>query len=184
MHFDDRQRDDVSLRRQRGVSLVETLFAVVVLMVGFLALTQTAISSQSLKNSADEGQRVHAAMQQVCSEVRAVAHGFAGQDDWAAQVAAAFSPGGSRGDRFAVVGLQPVSGQSSVGSIQVVVDETATDAALGVVAGMPRDLDGDGAVASSNATATARLLPVVVTLEWVVPAGTRSVRKVLFVARS
>ena len=71
-----------------------------------------------------------------------------------------------------------------MGSIQVVVDETATDAALGVVAGMPRDLDGDGAAVSSDVTGAARLLPIIITLEWVVPAGTRSLQRVLFVARS
>jgi hypothetical protein len=65
-----------------------------------------------------------------------------------------------------VVGLEPVAGAAGVLTIDVVTDETASDAALGTLLGLPRDLDGDGDATSVDATATAKLLPVVVRVRW------------------
>jgi len=163
---------------------VETLLAVTILLVGFLALTQTVVSTQSLKSSSDMGQRLHAAVRRVAEEVRVVARGLRDEDDWSAAVVAAFSTGGSHGDSFAVPGLTPPVGMAAVGRIEVVVDETQTDAALGAPIGMPMDLDGDGAALTSDVTSNAQILPVVVSLTWRAPAGERRHRHVILVSRN
>jgi hypothetical protein len=46
--------------------------------------------------------------------------------------------------------------------VRVVLDETLTDAELGMALGMPRDLDGDGLQETTDVSATAQLLPIVV----------------------
>ena len=92
---------------------------------------------------------------------------------WSNAVTAALAPGGAIGNTFTVRGLTLPAGAATVGTIQVVTDETATDAALGTRLGLPRDLDGDGVVLSNNVSATARLLPVILQVNWTGESGTR-----------
>jgi hypothetical protein len=86
--------------------------------------------------------------------------------NWGQEFTAAVAGGGMLGSTFDIRGLNLQAGQISVGTIQVIVDETATDAALGFELGMPRDLNGDGAADNTDVSANARILPVVVTASW------------------
>ncbi len=80
-------------------------------------------------------------------------------------------PGGGLSDTFNIQGLTAREGQPSVGTIQVITDETRTDADLGFELGMPRDLDGDGAIDNADVRMTARVLPIAVRARWTGVSG-------------
>jgi hypothetical protein len=82
---------------------------------------------------------------------------------------------------FQVEGLNPVPGQATVGTVRLVTDETATDTALGVELGMPRDLDGDGLATNVAVTTTARLLPVVFEVRWGSPWGEQRIMQGMWI---
>jgi hypothetical protein len=60
---------------------------------------------------------------------------------------------------------EPATGVPN-GSIQIVLDETESDADLGLELGLPRDLNGDGDADDADVEGTARILPVLLTLRW------------------
>ncbi len=65
-----------------------------------------------------------------------------------------------------MVGLTPLEDGESVGTIQLITDETVTDAALGFQVGMPRNLNGDSDALDTDVGLNARILPVLLTVEW------------------
>lgn len=152
---------------EAGISLLEVLIAVAVMTLGFLALAQTLITTHSLRQNSDDRRALFSAFRIVGEEIRGVSEqAREAGGAWSQAVVAALQPGGLLGNVFDVRGLEPPAGRANVGSIRVVLDETATDADLGVPLGMPRDLDGDGRADVTDVSTDASMLPVVVTMSW------------------
>jgi hypothetical protein len=144
-------------------SLLEISVGVAILAVGALAVTSTGLASSRLEREDAEHTLARHAAFEAANEVAAAAATFASdRATWAARVSERCASREAR----PVVGLEPVAGAAGVLTIDVVTDETASDAALGTLLGLPRDLDGDGDATSVDATATAKLLPVVVRVRW------------------
>ncbi len=80
-----------------------------------------------------------------------------------------WGPAGTQGETFVVPGLESAV---PAGRVRVIIDETVTDTDLGMEFGMPRDLDGNGLATSTNVSATAMALPVIVEVRWGAPGAT------------
>ena len=170
--------------REAGFTLLEVVVTVAVLMIGLMAMSSTSVVVDSLRKSSGDRATAQAAMQYIIADLRATAH--AADDDpanWADEVLAAFGPGGVPGEQIDVEGLQPWAGQPSVATVQIVTDETTTDAALGVAAGMPRDLEGDGAATDVDVRGSAALLPAIVRIRWTGEKGDQQLTEVVYLLR-
>jgi hypothetical protein len=96
---------------------------------------------------------------------------FLDPDTWSQNVVGMFGPVGTVGPAFDVDLLNAPSPGVLPGSIRIVVDETTTDAALGMELGMPRDLNGDGDAADTDVSGTACILPVTLSIDWSSASG-------------
>jgi hypothetical protein len=144
-------------------SLLEVSVGVAILAVGALAVTSTGLASSRLEREDAEHALARRAALEVASEVATAAAVLA--DDrisWARRLPERFESNIAR----PVVGLEPIGSAPGVLTIDVVTDETASDAALGTLIGLPRDLDGDGRATSFDVASSAKLLPVVVRVRW------------------
>ena len=155
-----------------------------VLLVGLLAMTSTSVVVNSLRRSASDHQAAQAAMQAIVEDLHAAARS-ADSDaaNWAGDILAIYGPGGTPGATFPVQGLDPWTGETDIATVQLVTDETSTDAGLDVAAGMPRDLNGDGNVTETNTVGTAALLPAVVRVRWRGAAGQQELTQVVYLLR-
>ncbi len=157
-----------------GFTLLETMIGISVLMVGLLALTSTSFVAHTLSDSDTDRRAAGAALSSVIEDITATANRPPeGENSWAETMVAAYGAGGDPGPTFDVPGLTPWQGLASVGSIEIVTDETLEDAELEVELGMPRDLDNDAVVGDTDVSSTATLLPVIVRLQWTGRAGDR-----------
>lgn len=155
-----------------------------VLLIGLLAMTSTSVVVNSLRRSASDHQRAQAALQAIVEDLHATAREASDDPaEWTNDILAVYGVGGTPGNAFAIDGLEPWNGNPTVATVTVVSDETATDAALGVAAGMPRDLDGDGAATNTNVAGTASLLPAIVRLQWQGNAGQQQLSQVVYLLR-
>ena len=163
---------------RRGAALLETLFGVMVLMVGLGAGVLALLSAMSLARAARE--RSHA-LQGAESAVEAL------MSENFREVFARYNAtnlddpdpltGPSPGDRFDVEGLTPVAGEPSVGRILFPSDDASLfedvfDDALG----MPRDLTLDGTIDDQDHAADYRILPAIVSVRWRGVLGEEEVR--------
>lgn len=85
--------------------------------------------------------------------------------------------GTAPGAGFAVAGLSPPDGEEFVG--RVVFPGDGNDLKENVdmpLLGMPRDLDGDGAIGEADVSGSYRILPVEVHMRWKSLAGPREMR--------
>jgi prepilin-type N-terminal cleavage/methylation domain-containing protein len=158
-------------RRERGFSLLEVLLAVIALsLVGGSAVRSVLLSA----GARDSAERLAAATE-----------GARGMADRVAatpidELVTRFGKDGLEGPTFEVSGLPG----ASQGTISIITNELSKDAYNGVAIGMPRDLDGDGVVASMDVTLTARLLPVVIAVTWGTPGRSqRTYRLPVIVSR-
>lgn len=169
-------------RRTAGFSLVELAIFAVLLSVGLMTLTTTALTVNSLRIVNREQQLANAALDSLVEEVRGFASTAREADpSWVAAMVARFGPGGALGGGIEVRGLTPPEGEPFAGTVTLVTDETATDAEVGVQLALPRDLDNDGAVDNDDVSATARILPVVARVRWTGRGGTQEVRQGFYV---
>lgn len=160
-----------------GFTLAETALAMVILLVALLSMSAATLRMHTLRRQNRERVMATNAMRSIGERIRAVAEESLGDPTtWSQNVVAALQPGGEIGDVFNVGELRPVRGAQSVGSVTVVVDETSTDAALGIEMGLPRDLDGDGIASNTDVSASARLLPIIVETEWLGVSGEITLR--------
>lgn len=167
-----------------GFTLIEVLVTASVLLIGLLAMTSTSVVVNSLRRSAGDRSIAQAALQAIVEDLHASAsEADSDAANWANDILADYGPGGTPGDAFAVPGLDPWEGETDVATVQIVLDETATDAVLGVAAGMPRDLDGDGNVNATNVSGDASLLPVIVRLRWRGETGQQQLQQVVYLLR-
>ena len=169
-------------RARRGFTLIEVAFAITVLLVALMSLSAASLSMHSLRRQNRERAVAQNAVRTVAENVHSVARKEIGQPgSWAQNVVGSLCPHGMLQASFDVPGLNPQDGDAHVGTMTFVADETATDASLGVQLGMPRDLDGDGIVGSTNVLATGRILPVVVRIRWQGVRGNVQIVHPLFV---
>jgi Tfp pilus assembly protein PilV len=157
-----------------GFSLVEVMIATCVLTIGLLALSSTSVVIHSLDRADEARSSAASAMQRVIERTKALsARSAVDPADWSTVMTMALRPAGTIGDIFDVQGLDPWRANPNVGSVQVIVDETVTDADLGVTLGMPRDLNGDGDASDIDVSGEATLLPVIVRVRWGGAGGDR-----------
>lgn len=164
--------------RSSGFTLIEVALAVIVLLVGLVALSASAVRVQGLARAARERMAAQNALRAKAEEIRSISRaGLSDPLGWGIHVSNAAAGLAT----FGVEGLTTVVGQPSVGKVTLITDETATDATLGVELGMPRDLDGDGLATNTAVTNTARLLPVVLEVRWNSPWGEQRITQGLWI---
>lgn len=153
-------------RARRGFTLIELAIATSILMIGLVSVLSASSRMHSLRLSNRERTLAQNAMRSMAERMHATSHGFTDDPNtWAAELLAAYAPGGALGDTFSIEGLTPVDEQPQ-GSLWIGQDETQSDDDLGVELGLPRDLNGDGDASDDDVSEGARLLPVVLTLSW------------------
>ncbi len=165
-------------KRRRGFTLVEVSFAIAVIVVAVSGLLGTLVGSSALGRVARETSLAQQAARQQLELLQGApfpeifaAFNASADDDAGISVAA---PGAN----FAVPGLSLVPGDAACGAVEFPVVDNAgalqlredfVDDALG----MPRDLDGDGAVDALDHSGDYRLLPVRVRVRWQGVSGVR-----------
>jgi prepilin-type N-terminal cleavage/methylation domain-containing protein len=165
---------------QHGFTLVELLVAATVFTVVAGAVINAIIASTALNRTNRESVLAMEAASSIVETLKAAQldEVFARFDASAGNDPVA---GVSPGAAFEVAGLEPQSADADgfVGGISFPGDgatlrEDAVDADLG----MPRDLDGDGAIDALDHSGDYRLLPVRVTVRWTGKTGARSLELV------
>lgn len=164
-------------RAQRGLTLIEILCAISVLMISVLgfaqAITASARNTQATKERTLAMQGARRMLEEI--EANVFAEAFWRYNDFATDDPA--GAGTAQGSRFAVPGLNVQQGDADGFVGEVVfptrpglpgsLREDVTDAKLG----MPRDLNGDGIIDTANHGGNYRLLPVLVRVRWRGAAG-------------
>ena len=187
-----RRRSRIGRRAQDGFTMVEVGLAITVLVVAVMAMSASTFRMHTLRRQNREITLAQNAARTIAEQVQALSYEYVtnapdlavpdpDRELWGQFVVDALTDGvGEIGSTFAVRELNVQEGQATVGSIQVVTNETVTDGALGVDLGMPRDLNGDGLADNGDVLATQavrppRLLPVVVTVAWRGVNGNRQI---------
>ncbi|MEX1024404.1 MAG: hypothetical protein WD226_04940 [Planctomycetota bacterium] len=180
-HRDPVQR---GTRAPRGVTLVEVAILMALLSFGLLALTTTSQALGAYRLAQDEesaaGEAIAAKVREVSSVAASARIGAA---NWSEATTSRFAHGEARQQSFRVPGLMPWDGESAVGSVRAIVDETLTDDEIGAALGMPQDLDSDGAIENTDVSASADLLPFVVRVRWQGPGGRRELSHAFYATR-
>lgn len=171
-------------RARRGFTLVELAIAMSMLMIGLVSAASATMRMQHLRKHNREHVVAQNALRSMGERIHAQAYrdSLDHPEAWAQNVLLAFGPDGTLKGVFDVDFLNPPSEDKELpGTIQVVVDETTTDAALGMDLGMPRDLNGDGDASDTDVSADACLLPVVLRIEWKGQQGLQEISHGFFV---
>jgi type II secretory pathway pseudopilin PulG len=155
-------------RARRGFTLIELTIAMSMLMIAMVSAASTTMRMHSLRKQNREHIVAQNALRSMAERIHAQSYRFSflDPDTWSENVLATFGPGGTAGSAFDVDLLNPPSVGVLPGSLRIVIDETTTDAALGMELGMPRDLNGDGDALDTDVTDSACILPVTLTIEW------------------
>jgi prepilin-type N-terminal cleavage/methylation domain-containing protein len=164
--------------RRRGFTLVEVAFAIAVIVVAVSGLLGALVGSSALGRVARETALAQQAARQQLELVLSAP--FA--ETFAAFNASADDDGGlsvaAPGATFAVPGLSLAPGDAACGAIEFPTVDNAgvlqlREDVVDTPLGMPRDLDGDGAVDATDHSADYRLLPVRVRVRWQGVSGVR-----------
>jgi type II secretory pathway pseudopilin PulG len=164
-------------RGRAGFSMIETSIAAAVLTIAVCGLSGSVVSAVALnrvnRETALAEAAVRAAMEQVSGaqfeEAYARFNANAGDNPaLGASPGATFDVAGLRGDGGALPGTIVFPTIDDGGGPEL--REDTDDPALG----MPRDLNGDGAVDAANHAGNYRVLPVRVTVTWRGVSGVRS----------
>ncbi|QDU84129.1 hypothetical protein Pla163_12330 [Planctomycetes bacterium Pla163] len=150
-----------------ALTLLEATVGVSILAVGVLAITSTALATDRIELEATDHDRARAAVTAVAERVRDTARevgvwATTTEGSWASELIERLEATST----VPVADLVPWPAASGVVTIRPITDETVTDSELGVFVGMPRDLDLDGAIDANDVSASAVLLPVLVTARW------------------
>jgi type II secretory pathway pseudopilin PulG len=166
-----------------GFTLAELALAMTMLIVALISISAATLRSHSLRRQNRERTLAHNAIRSTAERIHSLAYTTVETtpSTWVQDLLARYGPGGTIGNAFDVEGLNPVGANGRVGSIQIVTDETQTDAALGAELGMPRDLNGDGDANDNVAGGTARLLPVVITVTYRAATGSVTMNHAFYV---
>ena len=170
-------------RARRGLTLVEILVAIALLLFGLMGFTHSILRAVTTNESTRESALAGEAARQMLETLQ----GATFKDTFALYNAnPADDPGvagSAPGSGFAVPGLEPADGDAD-GMVGEIIFP-ASDAAPGVLRedlanaalGMPRDLNCDDAIDADNHADDYRLLPVIVRLTW---QGSSGVTRVEF----
>jgi len=155
-------------RARRGFTLIELTIAMSMLMIAMVSAASTTMRMHSLRKQNRDRIVVQNAMRSMGERIQAQSYraSFLDPDTWSAKMLATYGAGGTVGSTFEVDLLNEPGPGVLPGSIRIVTDETATDAALGMELGMPRDLNGDGDALDTDVTGTACILPVTLDIQW------------------
>jgi len=165
---DGRGAGRVKKQSRSGFTLVELSLAMTILVVALVSISAATLRSHALRRQNREHTLAYGAIRSISERI----HSFSyitvenSPDTWVQDVLATYGPGGVVGNTFDIEGLNPVGANASVGSITFVTDETLSDADVGAELGLPRDLNGDLDATDNDVTGDARILPVVVTLNY------------------
>jgi type II secretory pathway pseudopilin PulG len=150
-----------------GFTLVEIGLAMTILLVALMAMGASTLRMSSLRRQNRERAIAQNAIRALSEQIHATSDRIRRSGgEWSEELIAALAADGTLGNTFPIQSLNPQEGLPAVGSIQVVIDETLTDAELGFELGLPRDLDGDGVIDNTDVSQTARILPIVVRAQW------------------
>ena len=165
-----------------GFSLFEVMIAMAIIALAFLAL-MTALTTGMREDVVTKEQLL--AMQSARATVEVMRNTTFSEiyKRYNSVTTDDPSTGSSPGSTFTITGLTPATGYATVGRIEFpeianALREDVTDTELG----MPRDLDGNGAVGATSVSTTYRLLPVRIVIQWKVPNGSSTVKIVTFLA--
>lgn len=166
-----------SRRVKGGFTLIELAIAMSILMIGLISAAAATMRMHELRRQNRERIAAQNAVRSIGERIHAQAYRFSDDPDtWGTNLTTVFGPGGTFGDEFAVPLLTSTNpGTTNAGIIQIITDETTTDAALGFELGLPRDLNGDGDADDTDVTLDARILPVLVSVNWRSQSGASSV---------
>jgi type II secretory pathway pseudopilin PulG len=172
-------------RARDGFTIIELMLVIAVLMVALLLLSQSLGAAMRLTNSnretalaADGAQEMLEILQGVEDFSQLFALYNANVDDDPGL------PGSAPGSNFAVRGLDPVPGDvdgfvgeilfpAEFGVADLELHEFILDQELSDDLGLPRDLNGDGALDGDDHSGDYQLLPVSVRLRWTGATGVR-----------
>ena len=165
-----------SVNRRCGFTLVELALAMTMLVVALVSISAATLRTHSLRQQNRERTLAQNAIRSVAERIHSFSYQTAAENPafWVQDLIGRYGPGGVVGDTFDIEGLNPVGAAGRVGRIQIITDETATDAALGVDLGLPRDLNGDLDAVDGDVSLDARILPVIITVDYQVSSGVRS----------
>jgi len=168
-----RQQESHRTRGDAGLSLLELMISMGVFAMVLLLIMASVVVTEEVRRFASEKDMARESMENELARLQSL--GFQGIIDEVAALGAGMTVA------FAVPGLD--RGAIPSGQVDILLNETVTDADLGMELGMPRDLDGDGFVDNIDTSATATLLPLVATVTWTGVAGTNSLRTVIVMHR-
>jgi type II secretory pathway pseudopilin PulG len=164
-------------RRQRGnrggFTLAELALAMTMLIVALVSISAATLRTHSLRRQNRERTLANTAIRSIAERIHALAYVTAEQNpgNWAPSILAVYGPGGTIGSTFDVIELNPTNAGGQVGLINIITDETTTDAIEGTELGLPRDLNGDQDALDVDVSADARILPVVVSVTYTGQTG-------------
>ena len=170
-------------RQRQGFALLELTIALLVLTIGLVSMTQAGSRTHALTRENRERAAAHNALRSTSDRILARSDEIvrSGLGNWSTTLRELYGPGGTVGETFDVPSLNAIDENTPIGTITIVTDEQATDAELGVTAGMPRDLDGDGDTDSPDVGDFATQLPIILEVRYRGFRGERVVRHVLWV---
>lgn len=163
---------------ETGLTLIEIMLTTVVMLIAVGGLSSSILSSIRLSRVNDESARAHAAARQMAEIIQDVDFDqiFVMFNDDASDDPVGDAPG----NLFDIAGLTAIAGDEdgAVGTILFPTVDTAGGRALreDIVdedLGMPRDLNGDGVVDSSDHSGDYLILPVTIRVQWRGAAGNR-----------
>jgi prepilin-type N-terminal cleavage/methylation domain-containing protein len=167
-----------------GFTLLEVTLAMTVLLVAMMAASASTLRMHTLRRVNRERVVAQNGVRSVSERLQSLStRGLVDPAGWSTTVLRGVAAGGEVGPTFDLRELQPRAGAASLGTVEVVTDETKTDLELGAQLGMPRDLDGDGTATSTDVSTTALLLPVVVRARWHGAGGDGRVQHGFFLAK-
>ena len=161
-------------RTQGGYSFVEVVVAVSILAIGMLSqasLTVTHVGQNVLNK---QNRIALEAVQNQIEELKShtFTEVFNDYNETSLQHFAVPELDAAKADADGTVGRVIFPTATDISSGLTVLREDVTSAALG----MPRDLDGDGAIDTNAKNTTYKFLPVIVEIRWNSKLGDRSIR--------
>ncbi len=168
--------------RARGFTMIELAVSMSILLIGIASIVSSTSRMYALRKYNRERTLAQNGLRSTAERIHASAYGFS--DDsltWAENLLDVYGPGGSSGNTFSVKGLNVDVNETSVGTVQIVTDETLSDSDLQCQLGMPRDLNGDGDALDADVTQGAHILPVILDLVWTGQRGTSRLKHGFYV---
>ncbi len=170
------------IRSRRGFALIELAIALSILVIGLVSIVSATSRMHHLRHQNRDRALAQNGLRSISERIHARSHGFSADPaTWSSNLIPVFAPGGAIGDTFDVEGLNLAPGAQVIGTIQIVIDETATDQQLNAQIGMPRDLNGDGQASNTDVSQNACMLPVIVRLQWRGQSGVQGLTHAFYV---